>query len=590
MSHIMIAPDIQAAVRAEIKSLPRYAKYTITKVTQAIQGLVLKLKSKTSHGAATATHLTEDFHNAGACWYLPANGTATVSRVDPDNSQVRLINFKNTSPQEGQDIFLYPPNYLEALLSAWKNDDWAQKAIAGLHDLLNPTHVKSNPLFANKYAFLRPAQRRALNLVTHSSSFLLGPPGTGKTTTLGVTVAEFLVANPWARVLLVSTTNLAVDQALIAVDSALEHVHETGVRLQLRRIGQGYDRRLYAKREHLLRQNPVHVTVEDKYVGDQYDTITDSPELTHIGDARGNVRLYARTITSCIAGLSSLRALDEFDLVVFDEASQISLAHTLLVMPLGKARLFTGDPKQLAPIAKCNVQSVQRWLARSAFAFMPVNGPSSCFLNEQSRMAGPICKIVREIFYGGSLRVADDALADPVWLRSRARPMGHIPAGEHVSIQHIASGATRSRHRNGWFRLESAQRIMDLVLSALKDGHAKESDIVIITPYRLQRAYLLEQLSMLGVPKIKVSTVHSCQGSEAPFVIFDPVCGDDEFLMGQAGRQLINVAISRAQAKLVVMLSAQDLQNPIFCQMVAILKRDFNPMTQVLAIPQFPQA
>ena len=205
-------------------------------------------------------------------------------------------------------------------------------------------------------------------------------------------------------------------------------------------------------------------------------------------------------------------------------------------------------------------------------------------------MAGPICKIVSEIFYGGSLRVADDALADPVWLKSRTRPVGHIPASEHVSIQHIASGATRSRHRNGWFRLESAQRIMDLVLSALKDGHAKESDIVIITPYRLQRAYLLEQLSMLGVPKIKVSTVHSCQGSEALFVIFDPVRADDEFLMSQMGHQLINVAFSRAQSKLVVMLSAEDLQNPIFSQMVAILERDFKSTAQVLATSQFPKA
>ena len=586
----MSVPDIQTAVRAEIKSLPRYAKFTITKVTQAIQGIVLELKGKPIHGAATPTPLTEDFHSAGACWYIPANGTATVSRVDPDNSQVRLINFKNTPPQEGREIFLYPPNYLKALLSRWEDHDLAQKAIAGLHDLLNPTYVKSNTLFANKYAFLRPAQRRALNLLTHSSSFLLGPPGTGKTTTLGVMVAEFMVANPRARVLVVSTTNLAVDQALISVDNALEHVNETGVRFQLRRIGRGYDRRLYALREHLLPQNPVHVTLEDRYVGDEYDTITDSHEQTYIGNARENVRLYARTITSCIAGWSSLRALDEFDLVVFDEASQISLAHTLLVMLLGKARLFAGDPEQLAPIARSKTHSAQRWLTRSAFAVMPTTGLSSCFLNEQSRMAGPICKIDSEIFYGGLLRVADDALADPVWMKSRARPMGNIPAGEHVSIQHIASGATRSRHRNGWFRLESAQRIMDLVLSALKDGHAKESDIVIITPYRLQRAYLLEQLSMLGVPKIKVSTVHSCQGSEAPFVIFDPVCGDDEFLMGQAGRQLINVAISRAQAKLVVMLSAQDLQNPIFCQMVAILKRDSEPVAEVLGTPQLPQA
>ena len=131
---------------------------------------------------------------------------------------------------------------------------------------------------------------------------------------------------------------------------------------------------------------------------------------------------------------------------------------------------------------------------------------------------------------------------------------------------------------------------MRTFLSGLKDGHARESDIVIITPYRLQRADLLEQLSLLGYPKIKVSTVHSCQGSEALFVIFDPVCATHEFLMSRVGRQMINVAFSRAQAKLVVMLSAEDLQNPVFAQMAAILERDSNPLAQVLATPQSPQA
>ena len=586
----MSIAHVKAALRAKMEGLPTRAVFTITKVTQTFQGTVLDLKGKPSHGAATATPLTEDFDSAGACWYTPANGTATVSRVDPDNSQVRLIKVKNTSPQVGRDILLYPPNYLKASLSAWEDDGWAQKAIAGRDDLLNPTHVKSNPLYAEKYPFLRPAQRRALNLVTHSSSFLLGPPGTGKTTTLGVMVAEFLVTNPEARVLLVSTTNLAVDQALLAVDRALEYGIETGVRHQLRRIGHGYDRRLYDLREHLLPRNPVHVTVEDKSVGDEYDTTTYPPKPIHIGDAGENVRLYARTITSCVAGLSSLRALNEFDLVVFDEASQISLAHTLLVMPLGKARLFAGDPEQLAPIAKCNIQSVQLWLARSAFALMPTAGPSICFLNEQSRMAGSICYVDSEIFYGGALRVADDAVADPDWLKSRTRPFGHIPANEHVRIERINSTASRTRERRGWSRIESAQRTIDLVLSALKAGHAVESEIVIITPYRLQRADLIKQLSFLGYPKIKVSTVHSCQGSEALFIIFDPVRGHDEFMINQAGGRLINVAFSRAQAKLIVMLSAEDLQNPVFAQLAAILERDSDPMAQLLATPQLPQA
>ena len=586
----MSVADIKAALRAEIDSRQKYAVFKITKITPVWNGLLIELQGKPTRAALAATPLTEDFAHAGACWYGPAGGSATVSRVHPNTSEIRLVNVKDNFPQVGHDLLLFSPDYITPVLRLWEEDKWAKKAIVCLHQLRCPKVVNSKPLSAEKYPFLRPAQRLALNLVTHSCSFLFGPPGTGKTFIVALTAAEFLVSNPFAKVLLVSTTNQAVDQAVIATDKFFELQGEARLRRQLRRFGNGYDRNQYAEREHLLSQNFGLQTTENEPVSDEHGNHLPSFKQDHDGEPVGTVRLYAMTITSSIARISSLRELGQFDLIIFDEASQISLAQALLVMPLGKASLFAGDPEQLAPIAAGKNQSAQRWLTRSAFGFMPATGLSRCFLNEQSRMAGPICKIVSEIFYRGLLRVADDALTDPVWLKSRALPLGHIPASEHVCIQRIDSGPTRSRERNGWFRPESAQRIIDLVLSALKDGHARESDIIIIAPYRLQRAYLLEQLSILGIPKIKVSTVHSCQGSEATFVIFDPVCGDDEFLTGTAGRKLINVAISRAKAKLVVMLSARDLQNPIFSQMLAISERVSDPMAQVLDIPQVLQA
>ena len=69
----------------------------------------------------------------------------------------------------------------------------------------------------------------------YSSSFLYGPPGTGKTTTLGVLLAEYLHLNPRARVLLLSTTNHAVDQATVAVDKALEQSKREALRKTIKR-------------------------------------------------------------------------------------------------------------------------------------------------------------------------------------------------------------------------------------------------------------------------------------------------------------------------------------------------------------------
>lgn len=62
---------------------------------------------------------------------------------------------------------------------------------------------------------------------------------------------------------------------------------------------------------------------------------------------------------------------------------------------------------------------------------------------------------------------------------------------------------------------------------------------------------------------MRVSTVHRAQGSECHTVIFDPVIATGDRLLGhpEEGARLINVALSRAMARLVVIMSAGDGAN-----------------------------
>jgi hypothetical protein len=75
---------------------------------------------------------------------------------------------------------------------------------------------------------LNESQNRAIQLCQDSNvAFVWGPPGTGKTTTLGHIVTELLAKN--YRVLVTSTTNAAVDQALAKLaelDAAKEYLAE----------------------------------------------------------------------------------------------------------------------------------------------------------------------------------------------------------------------------------------------------------------------------------------------------------------------------------------------------------------------------
>jgi DNA replication ATP-dependent helicase Dna2 len=90
--------------------------------------------------------------------------------------------------------------------------------------------------------------------------------------------------------------------------------------------------------------------------------------------------------------------------------------------------------------------------------------------------------------------------------------------------------------------------------------------VIVLTPFRAQRALLHQRLSLRQLRGVKVSTVHRSQGSEAQVVIFDPVDGASDFLRSAESLRLINVAFSRAQAKLLLVLSPGDLGNPLFAQ------------------------
>ncbi|MGC4049459.1 MAG: AAA family ATPase [Paludibaculum sp.] len=129
----------------------------------------------------------------------------------------------------------------------------------------------------------------------------------------------------------------------------------------------------------------------------------------------------AMTTARALMGVADPKDTGAYHLIVFDEASQVSLAHALALLPLARRARFAGDPKQLAPVVKASVSNgpAARWLGRTAFDLVEP-GEATEFLDEQSRMAEPICRLVSEAFYEGRLRVAGDALASPVWHAERS--------------------------------------------------------------------------------------------------------------------------------------------------------------------------
>lgn len=105
------------------------------------------------------------------------------------------------------------------------------------------------PLSNDAYLRLKNRQKDAVRLaLTNVVSYLWGPPGTGKTTTLSVLIQELFARSK--RILICSNTNRAVDQVLLNLCATLGKTHEameTGKILRLGRIVHDQLRQQYAE-------------------------------------------------------------------------------------------------------------------------------------------------------------------------------------------------------------------------------------------------------------------------------------------------------------------------------------------------------
>jgi hypothetical protein len=133
---------------------------------------------------------------------------------------------------------------------------------------------------------------------------------------------------------------------------------------------------------------------------------------------------------------------------------------------------------------------------------------------------------------------------------------------DRVHLEKCAAEGDFKRTKYGvGTRYKSAEYIGQIVPSLT--GQVGEENVLVLTPYRAQRGLIKAFLRNAGQAKVRVSTVHRAQGSEYHTVIFDPVIATGERLLGHPveGPRLINVALSRAKARLVVILSVGDYAN-----------------------------
>ncbi|QGN48635.1 AAA family ATPase [Micromonospora sp. WMMC415] len=454
---------------------------------------------------------------------------------------------------------------------------------------------------------LNHGQRYAVQLaLTPGVTWLWGPPGTGKTTTIGTLVAELCVRG--LRVLLTAPTNAAVDVAVNAVlkqipelaggglvrlgqpaDTSLigradghvlidEIAAKRGEALAQLRVREGQRTRSLRERLKLLERRHASLTDEEQEqrLTLERDLADSSALVRELDESLQYVRRQVCREAEVVAATSHqvvLRTLREltFDVVILDEASMTTTALALLVAGAGSGHtIVAGDFRQLPPVVVADTPSVQEWLLNSPFEKAAVDvavgrgaAPGRlAALTEQYRMRRDINHVVSEAFYPESPLVT----ARQVSIRAR-NSRADWADGELVLLDTSRLGARTARKQgvSSRYNLMHAQ----LVAGLLSESGGDVSSLGVISPFAAQARLLESLLPESELESWAASTVHRFQGGERDIVVYDTVDSGigvrplhrwfTEGESGGNGARLLNVAASRARDHLVVVAALDQL-------------------------------
>jgi uncharacterized protein len=257
---------------------------------------------------------------------------------------------------------------------------------------------------------------------------------------------------------------------------------------------------------------------------------------------------------------------DSVDVLIVDEASQMSLANVLAAANAAPNLILLGDPQQLGqPSAGSHppgagISALERVLGTDA-TMPPDRG---LFIEHTRRMHPDVCGFISEVFYDNRLESLDTLSSQTIL------GQGALSGTGLRVVDVVHEGNDNSS-------LEEANTVADIV-AELHTGQWRDADgdlaviglggILIVTPFNAQVREIEAALKARGLAGAKVGTVDKFQGQEAPVVLYSTASSTAE----DAPRGMeflydlrrLNVATSRARC-LAILVSSPELVR-VFCR------------------------
>jgi hypothetical protein len=265
-----------------------------------------------------------------------------------------------------------------------------------------------------------------------------------------------------------------------------------------------------------------------------------------------------------------------FSAVLIDEASTMPLALAWAAALLARTYVgLYGDPYQLGPIALGTVDSDRTLRQRFGTSPFEVEGVMEAagrhnaarVLSGQHRLPSSLASAVLAPLYANSRGASSRT-------EEKQTPWG---TGSLLYVDTTAMNPTCVRVSSSRQNVFHASLVVECVRALLEQDAVRpddvEQDLLIVTPYRAQRALITRLLADKGwfsdqqVRRL-VTTIHRAQGSERDFVLVDTVEAPlsdrpGESMIGRLwdgkgwqspGARLLTTALTRARAQALVVM------------------------------------